>query len=165
MRRIGILAAVAAALVTASCANSPQSMVAPSSVTADATAATAARGGTGGGKKPGSGGGTTGGSGSLAVVMVVDNNGNTAPNWGDTVTFTLSTTATSPFVQLDCYQGSTWVFTGSVGYFDAYPWAKQFVLWSNYWAGGAASCTAKLYTTTDGSTMNVLSALNFEVGS
>jgi hypothetical protein len=165
MKRVAILASVLAmAIGSANCSNSGSGIVSPSAVDAS-TAATAAKGGgSGGGKgKPG-GGGTTGGSGSLTVAMVVDQNGNNAPDYGDTITFSVTTTATSPFVQLDCYQGTAWVYTGSVGYFDAYPWAKQFALTSNYWSGGGATCTAKLYTSTDGTSMNVLSTLTFDVG-
>jgi hypothetical protein len=165
MRRVAILASVlAAAIGSAKCSQSPSaSILAPSSVEAG-TAATAAKGGAGGGGgKPGGGGGTTGG-GSLAVVMLDDKNGNNAPNYGDTITFNVSTSATSPFVQVDCYQGTLWVYTGSVGYFDAYPWVKQFTLTSSYWAGGSASCKAQLYTSKDGTSMNVLSTLNFEAG-
>src|SRR5262249_45915209 len=43
----------------------------------------------------GGGGGTTTGGGSLSLVMVTDQNGNGQPNWGDSVTFKISTTATS----------------------------------------------------------------------
>ena len=59
------------------------------------TAGLAAKGGAAG--KPGSGGGGGGGkpggggsTGSLALVLVTDQNGNGAPNWGDTVTFNVS---------------------------------------------------------------------------
>jgi hypothetical protein len=172
MKRIAILASVVVmAMGSAFCANSPSSsIVAPSAVEGGAAAtaaATAAKGGGGGGGKgkPGGGGTTGGGSGSLSVVMVDDQNGNNAPNWADTITFNISTTATSPWVQVDCYQGTSWVYTSSVGYFDAYPWAKHFVLSSNHWpAATGATCTAKLYTTVDGSSINVLTTLSFDVG-
>src|SRR3954452_23954398 len=62
-----------------------------------ASPAMAAKGGGGGGGKP------SGGSSSLSVVMVSDANADGLPNYGDTITFSVSTKATSqPYVQLDC---------------------------------------------------------------
>lgn len=123
---------------------------------------TDARGGGGnGGGKPG-GGGSTGG-GSLSLVMLSDANGNGLPNWGDRITFNLTTTATSPFVSVNCYQGSSWVYAASVGYFEANPWAKEFTLSATSWPGGAAECTARLYTSLDGSSTTTLATLSFHV--
>jgi hypothetical protein len=118
-----------------------------------------ARGG-GGGK---GGGGTTSGANSLTLKMVVDANGNTLPNWGDTITFNLTTSATKPFVSLNCYQGTNWVYAASVGYFPAYPWAKEFTLAATSWPGGGADCTAKLYTTKDGRRTRTLATLPVHV--
>jgi hypothetical protein len=95
--------------------------------------------------------------------MVIDANGNGLPNWGDHVTFRVTTSATSPFVGLNCYQGSAWVYAASVGYFDAYPWAKEFTLAANSWPGGAAECTARLYTSVDGSSTTTLATLPVHV--
>lgn len=89
------------------------------------------------------------GSGSSSVVLslppVVDNNGDGLPNWGDTVTFNVSTTATTqPYINLVCSGNgvgySSWkgVFPGSL---DT-NW--NFVLSSGGWTGGAADCTATL---------------------
>jgi hypothetical protein len=106
--------------------------------------ALAGKGGTG---KGGSGGGTTsGGTSSITgPVMVVDLNGNGLPNWGDTVTFNISTTATTqPYVNLVCsgngvgYNSWRGVFAGSL---DT-NW--NFVLSSGGWTSGAADCTATL---------------------
>ncbi|MBI2777059.1 MAG: hypothetical protein HYX57_07325 [Chloroflexi bacterium] len=116
--------------------------------------------------KGGGGGGKGGGGGSLALVMVADANGNGAPNWRDTITFNVSTTATaSPFVSVNCYQGSTWVLTASAGFFASYPWTKNTTLSSSAWTGGSASCTARLYSTKDGTRTTTLATLNFSVGS
>src|SRR6266545_2834185 len=61
------------------------------------------------GGKPGSGTGTGGGSATLRIVY--DANGNGVPNWADTVTFDVSTSATSsPQLKLTCYQGGTAVY-------------------------------------------------------
>jgi hypothetical protein len=111
-----------------------------------------ARGGKGGG-------GTTSGANSLTLKMVVDANGNNLPNWGDKISFKLTTSATKPFVSLNCYQGTNWVYAASVGYFPAYPWAKEFTLAATSWPGGGADCTAKLYTTKDGRRIKTLATI------
>src|SRR5262245_62048491 len=75
----------------------------PSSVVSEST--TAGKGG--GGGRPGGGGTTTGGGGSLSLVMV-RNVGTTDTSIGDTVTFSVSTTATAyPWVTLKCYQSGS----------------------------------------------------------
>ena len=110
--------------------------------------------------RPG-GGGTTGGSGSFSLVLLNSTDGQ--PHYGQRVTFAVTTSATRPYVSLNCYQGSTWVYAASVGYFTAYPWAKEFTLAATSWPGGAASCTAQLYTTKDGTRMTILATMNFNV--
>src|SRR5215210_1993561 len=102
------------------------------------------------GKGGGGGHKSSGGSGSLALVMVVDSNGDGLPNWNDTVTFSLTTTSDRPYVSVNCYQGTSWVYSASAGFFPDYPWSRNFILAASSWSGGAADCTAKLYTTTDG---------------
>ena len=89
---------------------------------------------------------SSGGSSSIsAPVMVADNNGNGLPNWGDTVTFNMSTTATAqPYVHMVCsgngigYDSWKGVFAGSL---DT-NW--NFVLSSGGWTSGAGDCTATL---------------------
>jgi hypothetical protein len=95
--------------------------------------------------------------------MVMDANGNGAPNWGDTITFNVVTTDTQPYVKLDCYQGTTPVASGSAGFFDSYPWPKQFLLQGVSWTGGAATCTAVLYHA-DGVSAWTIATINFDVG-
>ena len=162
MRKVMMLAPVVAlALVSANCSGG--AFNSPTGPGLDVTTSSPeARGGGGGGKKPG-GGGTTGG-GSLSVVMVSDGNGDGLPNWGETITFIVTTSATKPFVRLNCYQGSTLVYTSHVGYFDDYPWAKEFMLASGAWSSGAANCTAIMYTSVDGSSSTTLATLNFSAG-
>jgi hypothetical protein len=162
MRKMMMLAPVVAlALVSANCSggafNSPTS---PGVGVSDS--ATEARGG--GGKKPGGGSGGTTGGGSLSVVMVNDINGDGLPNWGETITFNVTTSAEKPFVRLQCYQGGSAVYAGSVGYFPGYAWAQEFYLVSGGWSSGAADCTATLYTSTDGSSSTTLATLNFTAG-
>jgi len=121
--------------------------------------------GKGGGK---SGGGTTsGGGGSLSLFMVTDVNGDRLPNWGDTVSFHVSTTVTSyPYVTLGCTQGGVSVYQSSylVGFFPSYPWPwlQNFLLSSQTWTGGAANCTATLEYNT-GSKWAAIGSLNFDV--
>ena len=124
-------------------------------------AGTALAGGKGGGGKPPSGGS----GGSLSVAMVADANGNGAPNHADTITFNVTTSAASPFVSVNCYQGAAYVYAASVGFFPAYPWEKTFVLSASSWTGGAADCTARLYTSRDGTRTTTLATLAFAVGS
>lgn len=120
-----------------------------------AGSAMATRGG-GGGK-----GGPKGGSGSssLGLVLVTDQNANGAPNWADTVTFDVRTTATAyPYVALKCYQDGTLVYSANAGFYESYPWpgARNMPLESPSWTGGAASCTATLN--------DKLARLDFTVG-
>ena len=123
-------------------------------------AGTALAGKGGGGGKPSGGGG-----GSVALVMLSDRGGDGGPNWGDAVTFTVSTTATTrPFVHLSCYQGEALVYTFQAGFFDSYPWSTTYSLGSQSWTGGAANCTAVLqYVASSGKTVK-LSTLSFAAG-
>ena len=105
--------------------------------------ALAAKGG-GGGKGHG---GTTGGSASITGPFMVTDTGTPGLSFGDTVTFQVSTTATTePWVNLKCYQGRALVAEGWNGYFDASLTGRNFGLSSPKWTGGAADCTA--YVTT-----------------
>src|SRR5439155_17704638 len=52
----------------------------------------------------GGGHNTTTGGGSLTLVMVTDADGNGLPNWGDQLTFKVSTSASYPSVEVDCAQ-------------------------------------------------------------
>lgn len=93
------------------------------------------------------GGGNTGGGGSsLSVVMVTDANSDGLPNYGDTITFKINTTNTSPYIQLNCYQNSNLVYSASAGFYASYPWpwAQNMTLKSGTWTGGGANCTAVL---------------------
>jgi hypothetical protein len=119
--------------------------------------------------KPSSGGGGSGtGGGKLALVMVKDANGDGAPNYGDTVTFSVSTTSTSmPYVTVDCYQGGTLVYQASNGIFSI-SLNQMFVLGgTTAWQGGAANCTAYLQNWDSYSkhhTVTNLASMNFTVG-
>ena len=95
--------------------------------------------------------------------MVKDLNGNGLPNWGDTVTFNVSTTASYPAVQLVCYQNGALVFDQIVGFFPSYAWSRDFALQSSSWTSGAADCTATLYYTAKNGADKTLATLSFPV--
>jgi hypothetical protein len=103
----------------------------------------AAKGG-GHGGKPGGGAGT---GGTIALVMVTDMDGNGTPNYGDAVTFNISTTATTqPWVNLQCSQNGVLMAQGWNGFFVGSITGRNFGLYSPQWTGGAADCTAYLTT-------------------
>jgi len=117
----------------------------------------------GGGKH---GGGSGSGGGSLSLVLVADANANGAPDWGDTVTFNVSTTATTqPNLDLTCKQDGIVVYGATTGFYASYPWpwTQNMTLSSSAWSGGAASCTARLYAFA-GSGTTTLATLSFAAG-
>jgi hypothetical protein len=103
------------------------------------SAATAAQAGSKGGGKPG---GTTGG-GSLTLVMWDPTD--TVVNFGDKVTFAVSTSSTAyPWVTMKCSQGGTLVYKQSNGIF-ATSLGTVFTLGPTpLWLSGEADCTASL---------------------
>ncbi len=122
-------------------------MVASLAVGGPAIAKGPGSGGGGGGSGGHHGtGGTTGGGGTISLAQLVkDVNGDGLPNWGDTVTFNVSTTATDqPWVNLKCSQNGVVVAQGWNGYFVGSLTGRDFGLYSGYWSGGAADCTAYL---------------------
>ena len=132
-------------------------------VPAAGLAAKGGNGGAGGAGKPGGGGSTSGGS--LALVMVDDVNGNGTPNWGDTVTFDVSTTATSaPQVRLTCTQNGVRVYLADAAFYEGNPfWYMQMMqLESGAWTAGAADCSAVMYYSSGKRTVT-LATLDFHV--
>ena len=117
--------------------------------------------GGGGGK---GGGGTTGGTSTMTLVLVDSTDG--VPHWGQHIRFNVSTTATTkPYVDVTCSQGGTLVYSASTGYFDGYPWpwTNTFVLQSPSWTGGAASCSARLYSQANSGSQTTLKTMSFAV--
>jgi hypothetical protein len=106
-------------------------------------------------------GGGGGANSSVALVLLESIDG--SAHSGQRVTFSVATTATSPFVSLNCYQGGVWVSAASAGFFAAYPWSQDFTLASTTWTGGDADCTALLYTSRDGTKITSLATLSFHV--
>jgi len=106
----------------------------------------------GGGK--GGGGATT--SSSFKLVLLDSTDG--YAHWGQRVTFTVSTSATSePNVSLTCSQNGAVVYGAVTGYYASYPWpwTQTMTLSSADWTAGAASCVAKLYYFSGTSTVNL----------
>lgn len=109
------------------------------------------------------GGGGGGGAGSSVTLALLDSADGLA-HTGQQVTFTVSTSATTrPFVSLNCYQDGVWVYTASAGFFPDYPWSQAFTLSSSAWMSGAADCTARLYSTKDGTRTRTLATASFHV--
>ncbi|HSW85629.1 MAG TPA: hypothetical protein VLF79_03420 [Candidatus Saccharimonadales bacterium] len=95
------------------------------------------------------GGGKPSGGGSISLILPpdIDKNSDGLPNFGDTVSFNESTTATEqPFVNVKCYQNGASVYNSWRGLFPAaldYP-NRSFSLSSGAWQSGGANCTATL---------------------
>lgn len=151
MRKFVILASIVVlAASSVNCANSGEranSLVGPSAQSADA-------------RKPGAGNGQGGGS-SLTLAMVDDGNGDGLPNFGETITFNVTTTVSGPQVDVVCSQNGTRVYWAQqLFYGDG---SRNFTLASMYWTGGAANCTATLdYQTAKG--IASLAAISFDAG-
>ncbi len=125
-----------------------------------ALAAAPAHAAKGGGGKPGP---APDASSTVAVKNV--NPADTVLNFGDVVTFDVSTTATdTPAVQLDCYQNGVLVMSSAAGYYPSWPWSSDLRLYSGLWTSGAADCTARLYkSSTNGLRTYTLATQSFHV--
>ena len=97
------------------------------------------------GKPTGKGGGGTTSS-SLTLDLVGDTNVDGVPNWGETVTFRVYTSAYQPHVNLRCSQGGALVYDAWAGFYAGAWFSRDFPLSSTSWTGGAAECTARLVT-------------------
>jgi hypothetical protein len=84
----------------------------------------------------------------------------TVPQFGDTITFDVSTTQTgNPFVNLKCYGNG-------IGY-DSWaafsPTTETLILSSPAWTSGAADCTANLVMYVNSTKYKVLASTSFHV--
>ena len=105
----------------------------------------------------------TNGTSTLSLVLLNSTDG--LPHWGQTVTFNVSTTATTqPDVTLVCYQNGAIVYSAWAGFYPSYPWpgSQNMVLSSQAWKAGGASCTATLAYFNGKSTIT-LTTLSFQV--
>jgi hypothetical protein len=85
------------------------------------------------------------------------------PHFGDIVTFTVSTTATSnPFVNVNCYQGGALVMDSWAAFFPGGS-GQGFGLYSPSWQSGAADCQADLGMLANNGKWKVLSSRSFHV--
>jgi hypothetical protein len=126
--------------------------------------AMAIKGGNGGGKgHNGTSGGSTSGGGTLTLRVLTGPD--STPNWGEDITFDVSTTATTePHVNVTCSQSGSVVYGTTTGYYASYPWPWTQVmnLASQSWTGGAADCSAVLQAYS-GTSVTTLYTLNFHV--
>lgn len=114
-----------------------------------------------GGGKP-----VRGGANGLSMSVVNDVNKDGLPNYGDTITFAVSTTATTePHVRLSCAQNGAVVYTNQSGYYPTYPWpsTQNMTLTSGAWTSGGADCTATWYYFNGSKTVDA-GSLSFSVG-
>ncbi|MFL5798028.1 MAG: hypothetical protein ACJ77A_08855 [Actinomycetota bacterium] len=100
----------------------------------------------------------------FSLAAVPGSSSDTVPNWGDTVTFDISTSVTSmPSVRADCYQGADLVYRHFGFFYNEPSPSENFVLQSYVWTGGAAECTATLYYVNSKGEEVDLSTLPFHV--
>jgi hypothetical protein len=84
-------------------------------------------------------------------------------HFGDTITFAVSTTATSnPFVDLNCYQNGVLVAEGWAAFFPGGT-GQQFGLYSPSWQSGPADCQADLGMIANNGKWKVLASQSFHV--
>src|SRR5213592_2511452 len=97
----------------------------------------------------------------FALVLLNSTDG--LAHWGNQVTFTVSTTATTePHVSLKCSQNGVVVYAAQSGYYASYPWpwTQVMTLSSSAWSSGSAECVAALYYFS-GTNSVTLATLNF----
>ena len=94
--------------------------------------------------KPGGGGTAT--SDSVTLLPLYAHTG--GPVIADLVTFSINTSQPYPYVRVNCYQGTTLVYTDTNGFYPSYPWDQNYQLGPTpSWSSGSASCKADLYYT------------------
>jgi hypothetical protein len=154
---------VVASLVTlaasnSNCSGSTAAIGAPPSPSIVTPAAAFVNSGSAQGDEKGSSG--TGSSiSTIAIAMVTDNNGDGRPNWGDSVTFNVSTTQPWDQVGVVCSQSGT-VVLRAVRTPNAW---SPVMLVSEAWQAGAAACVATL-DQFNGTTVMTLAATSFGAG-
>ena len=117
--------------------------------------------------KPGSGGAVKS-SGSVKLVLVAADGARTsasAPTFADWITYDVTTTASEPYVETSCFQNGKLVYKQSRGFFAGYYAGTQMYQLgpTQAWAGGAATCNARLHEWVNGSD-RTLSTTSFDVG-
>ena len=119
------------------------------------------------------GGNKTSGGGSSLVLSPIDSSDGIV-HFGKTATFTLTTTASQPWVSVACYQNGSPVYGQYWGFWSGYsPSAITSTMANNgvftfgptaLWSSGGATCNAQLYTVDSGNyKQNVLATTSFAV--
>ncbi|PYQ63663.1 MAG: hypothetical protein DMF54_16145 [Acidobacteria bacterium] len=106
-----------------------------------------------------------GGTGTSTLNLALLNSTDGLPHYGQQITFTVSTEATTePHVSVACSQNGIVVYRNDAGYYASYPWPwNQTMTLSSYtWSSGAADCTASLYYFSGSKTVT-LKTLSFHV--
>ncbi|MBX4197235.1 hypothetical protein KW801_01615 [Candidatus Saccharibacteria bacterium] len=116
---------------------------------------------------PHNGGGTFYTGTVSSPIILNDANSDGLVNFNDQITFKVTSNAPYPFVRVMCYQGSTKVYEKSQGFYSGWLWGTDYGLNSPGWPGGAADCTATLYSQTSNKkgviTQTTMATLNFHV--
>ena len=107
-------------------------------------------------------------SGSVKLVLVAADGARTsasAPTFADWITYEVTTTASEPYVETSCFQNGKLVYKQSRGFFAGYYAGTQMYQLgpTQAWAGGAATCNARLHEWVNGSD-RTLSTTGFDVG-
>ena len=105
----------------------------------------------------GGGGGRDAGSLSLVVLAPPD------VNYGETVTFEVSTSASKPYVNVRCYQGTAFVYDSWAGFYPGAWFGQTFTLSGPSWSAGAADCTARLVSFAKNGRERTLASMQFAV--
>ena len=111
------------------------------------------------------GGGGNKGTNTISLVVSSDVNGDGLPNYGDTITYNVSSTVTTaPSVHTVCTQNGTVVLNGDTTFYDGNPFAytNYIPLHTGAWTSGAADCTATMYYNSHNKQVT-LATLNFHV--
>ena len=105
-----------------------------------------------------------GSTGGISGPFMVTDTNSPGLSLGDRVTFNVSTTATaSPWVNVNCYQGGTFVYGEWHGFFASYLYGQTYTLGpTRMWQSGGADCTADLVSK-DGNRDKILGSIGFYV--
>jgi hypothetical protein len=87
----------------------------------------------------------------------------TVPNWGEQVTFDVTSSAPQPFVNVRCYQNEAFVYDAWAGFYDGAWFGQTFTLSSLTWTSGDADCKARLVKFGRNGRERVLAKLPFHV--
>ncbi len=107
-------------------------------------------------------GGKSGSDPSLSLVVLGSTAGAapTVPQWGQQVTFNVTTDASWPSVGVECAQNGALVYRQS----EPYPFGDlTFTLSGYWWTGGAADCTATLSAPGNNGKWTTLATTSFHV--